>query len=367
MKRIVICADGTWNVRDQLDKKTGKRRPTNVTKIARSIEPKARDGTTQVVIYHDGLGTSGVVDKVTGGAFGKGIEKNIRELYRAIIYNYAPGDELFLFGFSRGAFTVRSLAGFMQLVGLIAKDDDYWLPELYSCYERGKRPGSAEWEKATRRLERDRMPSAPILFLGVWDTVGALGAPGLLGQLLNKKKYAYHDVSLTPSMSHAYQALAIDERRKPFAPSVWDRLPTWVGDLEQAWFPGAHSNVGGGESPDGLANEALHWMVEKAERLGLEVDSRYLGFFLNCFNSELDDSMTPLWRPLGQHVRQIGIHGANERLHRAAVDRHALAACAYAPANLNDYLLRKQGAPIYQTTRVSCGTPCAPANPPTSP
>lgn len=361
MKRMVICADGTWNVRDQLNKKTGKRRPTNVTKVARAVEPSARDGTAQVVFYDEGVGTSGGLDKYTGGAFGDGIEKNIRELYRAIVYNYSPGDELFLFGFSRGAFTVRSLAGFMQLVGLIDKDDDYWLPELYGCYERGHRPGSREWEKVSRHFERDRMPSPPILFIGVWDTVGALGAPGILGQLLRKKRYTYHDVSLTASISHAYHALAIDERRKPFAPSVWDRPPGWAGELEQAWFPGVHCNVGGGESPDGLANEALHWMVEKAERLGLEVDSQYLGHFRNCFNSELDDSMTPFYRVLGEHVRPIGVHGPDERLHRATVDRHALSACAYAPQNLGDYLGRKPGAPIYQTTRVPCGTPCPPS------
>lgn len=360
MKRIVICADGTWNVRDQLDKKTGRRRPTNVTKVARAVEPIARDGTTQVVFYNEGVGTSGGLDKFTGGAFGDGIEKNIRGLYRAIIYNYAPGDQLFLFGFSRGAFTVRSLAGFMQLVGMIDKDDDYWLPEIYDCYEGGHRPGSPKWVKVFGRLEKEPLSSPPILFIGVWDTVGALGAPGILGQLLHKKKYAYHDVSLTPSISHAYHALAIDERRKPFAPSVWDRPSGWEGELEQAWFPGVHCNVGGGESPDGLANEALHWIVEQAEQLGLEVDSRYLSYFHNCFNSELDESMTPFYRVLGEHVRPIGVHGPDERLHRATVDRNALVACAYAPKNLTDYLGHNPGAPIYETTRVSCGTPCPP-------
>src|SRR5688500_5511848 len=102
MKRIVICADGTWNVRDQVDEKTGKRRPTNVTKVARAVRQRAKNGVDQVVVYHDGLGTNGGVDKFTGGAFGDGIEDNIRNLYRSILYNYASGDELFFFGFSRG-------------------------------------------------------------------------------------------------------------------------------------------------------------------------------------------------------------------------------------------------------------------------
>src|SRR5690348_14290662 len=104
MKRLVICADGTWNLRDQVDKESGKRRPTNVTKLARAVLPRAPDGVEQVVIYHDGVGTKGGLDKFTGGAFGDGIEDNVRALYRSILYNYVPGDELYLFGFSRGAF-----------------------------------------------------------------------------------------------------------------------------------------------------------------------------------------------------------------------------------------------------------------------
>jgi uncharacterized protein (DUF2235 family) len=119
MKRLVICADGTWNVRDQLDEQTGKRRPTNVTKVARAVRVRDRHGIDQVVFYKDGLGTGGPLDKVTGGAFGHGIEANVRDLYRSIIYNYEQGDELFFFGFSRGAFTVRTLAGFMNTVGII--------------------------------------------------------------------------------------------------------------------------------------------------------------------------------------------------------------------------------------------------------
>ena len=264
MKRIVICADGTWNERDQVNKETGRRRPTNVTKVARAVRPRARNGVDQIVFYHDGIGTRGPLDRVTGGAFGSGMENNIRVLYRFIVYNFEPGDELYLFGFSRGAFTVRSLAGFMHKVGLIEKDDDYYVPEIYGCYERNLGPGTPEWTKAFHNVKGTR-PCPPIRFIGVWDTVGALGAPGLLGQIFNKDKYKYHDVGLNPAIEHAYHALAIDERRKPFAPDIWTRPAGWQGQLEQAWFPGVHSNVGGGYAPDGLANEALQWIVEKAE------------------------------------------------------------------------------------------------------
>jgi uncharacterized protein (DUF2235 family) len=182
MKRIVICADGTWNIRDQLDKETGKRRPTNVTKVARAVRPRDRHGVDQIVLYRDGVGTGGPLDKVTGGAFGSGVEDNVRSLYRFIVYNYEPGDALYFFGFSRGAFTVRTLVGFMSKVGLIEKDDDYFVPEIYACYEHGQGPGTSEWEKAFRKV-RDRRPCPPIKLVGVWDTVGSLGAPGLQAAL----------------------------------------------------------------------------------------------------------------------------------------------------------------------------------------
>lgn len=121
MKRLIICADGTWNFRDQVDDETKRRHVTNVTKVARAVLPRASDGTHQVVIYHDGVGTQKGVDHLVGGATGEGIEGNIRDLYRSIAYNYVDGDELFFFGFSRGAYTVRTLAGFMDHFNLLQK------------------------------------------------------------------------------------------------------------------------------------------------------------------------------------------------------------------------------------------------------
>ncbi len=358
MKRIVLCADGTWNIRDQVDERTKKRRPTNVTKVARAVAPRAANGTDQVVFYIDGVGTGGGVDRFTGGAFGHGIEDNVRALYRFLVYNYEPNDELYFFGFSRGAFTVRTLAGFMKAVGLIQKDDDYYVPEIYACYERGKRPGSTEWTKAFHNVEGTR-PCPPINFVGVWDTVGALGAPGLLGQVLNRDKYAYHDVGLHADILHAYQALAIDEHRKPFAPSIWERPAGWSGTLEQAWFAGVHTNVGGGYDPDGLANEALHWMVEKAEALGLEFDSRYLGFFRPCFNSTLFDNMTLKYKLLGTHVRAIGqARDSGELVHQSALDRRAWRECAYAAANLEQYVGVAGATTTCGTKRIARGTAC---------
>jgi len=360
MKRIVICADGTWNERDLIDKKTGRRHPTNVTKVGRGVLPQAANGTPQVVYYHEGVGTGGGLDKFTGGAFGRGIEANIRALYRFIVYNYEQGDELYFFGFSRGAFTVRTLAGFMNKVGLIEKDDDYYVPEIYACYESSKGPGSAEWTKAFHNVKNRRQCPA-IRFIGVWDTVGALGAPGLLGHFFNKNKYRYHDIGLNPRIENAIHAIAIDERRKPFAADIWTKPSGWTGQLEQAWFAGVHSNVGGSYSPDGLANEALHWIVEKAESLGLEFDKEYLAHYLPCFNSVLNDSMTMTYKIMGPNVRVLGTHAADgESVHQSAIDRKRLPECQYSPENLNAVLTNGATIKTVNTTRVARGTPCPP-------
>src|SRR5271165_900789 len=365
MKRIVICADGTWNDPDQVDDQ-GKRHPTNVTKVGRALLPQAADGTYQIVFYHDGVGTGGGLDKFTGGAFGAGIENNIRQLYRFIVYNYEPGDELFFFGFSRGAFTARSLAGFMNAAGLLGKGDDYYVPEIYACYENNKGPGSPEWTKAFHNVRNPR-PCPAIRFIGVWDTVGALGAPGLLGQLFNRNKYQYHDLDLHDTVQNAYHAMAIDERRKPFKPTLWKRPPGWKGALEQAWFPGVHTNIGGGYSPDGLANEALHWLVEKAESLNLEFDKAFLEYFRPCFNSVLNDSMTTLYKAMGPYIRPIGNQLADgETVHQSALDRMHLPAGPlapqgdYAPQNLKNYAGRVGTPPAANTTRIARGTPCPP-------
>jgi uncharacterized protein (DUF2235 family) len=360
MKRIVICADGTWNERDMVDKKSGRRHPTNVTKVARAVLPQATNGTPQVVYYLEGVGMGGGLDKFTGGAFGEGIEANIRALYRFIVYNYSEGDELYFFGFSRGAFTVRTLAGFMNKVGLIEKDDDYYVPEIYAWYESEKGRESPEEIKAFHNVRGTR-ECPPIRFIGVWDTVGALGAPGLLGQFLNKGKYQYHDLELNSRIQNAFHAVAIDERRKPFKPDLWKRPADWTGQLAQAWFAGAHSNVGGSRAPDGLANEALHWIVEKAENLGLEFDKPYLAHFLPCFNSVLNDSMTAMYKVLGPNVRTLGQHKKDgEVIHQSAIDRMRLPECQYAPENLKAVLASGGKLDFANTTRIARGTPCPP-------
>lgn len=355
MKRIILCADGTWNVRDQVDEETGKRRPTNVTKIARAILPRTPDGVDQIVYYHDGIGTEGgPVDRLSDGAFGHGMEDNIRTLYRFIVYNHEPGDELYFFGFSRGAFTVRSLAGLMNRIGLIGKYDDYYVPEIYSCYETNKGPDTPEWRQAFHNVKSLR-PCPPIKMIGVWDTVGALGAPGVLGQWVNRGKYEYHDIGLFATIGNAYHALAIDEKRRPFAADLWTRPANWAGVLEQAWFAGVHSNIGGGYSPDGLANEALHWIVEKAEKLGLAVDSAYLAHFEPHYGSVLHDSMSMKYRLMGgPKARAIGEHRPDgECVHQSAIDRMNNPPSAYSPESLKAVVGGAAPLPVVNTTRIA--------------
>ncbi|MGA7439399.1 MAG: DUF2235 domain-containing protein [Luteibacter sp.] len=346
MKRIIVCADGTWNVRDQINDGSKTRRPTNVTKIARAILPTDAYGVTQVVIYREGVGTGPGLDKLTGGAFGSGIEDNIVSLYRSVLYNYEPDDELFFFGFSRGAFTVRSLAGFIVHAGLLGKSDDYYTPDFYACYEGGRGPGTPEWTKATHKLESPRL-HPKIKMLGVWDTVGSLGAPGVLGQWMNSNKYQYHKVGLFPDIENAFHALAIDEQRKPFVPTLWESPPGWAGHLEQVWFAGVHCNVGGGYPQDGLANEAMYWLLGEAAHLGLAVDCSYLAPFAARFDGTIMDSMDFKYQLMGKVVRPIGeTKNGNEAIHESVVKRLGEPSLKYAAANALAFLKRNGQQPV---------------------
>jgi uncharacterized protein (DUF2235 family) len=313
------------------------------------------------VIYHDGVGTHEGLDHVVGGATGQGIEGNIRDLYRSIAYNYADGDELYLFGFSRGAYTVRTLAGFMYHFHLLQKSDDFFVPDLFKAYEQSRELQAIRDDPMFKNLHAVK-DYPPIRFIGVWDTVGALGAPGPMGDLIDGNRFKYHDIELNANIENAYHALAVDELRVPFKPSLWTRPSAWSGKLEQTWFCGVHCNVGGGYSPDGLANEALHWLVEKAESHGLEFDSEYLSHFRPCFNSTLNDSMSLMYRLLGEYHRPIGQHREHgEQIHRSIIDRRKLKELGYAPPNLSADLIEGPNAlPVVDTRRIPRGTPCQP-------
>jgi uncharacterized protein (DUF2235 family) len=335
MRRLVVCADGTWNRPDQLDE--NRPAPTNVVKVGTAVLPVDSLGVTQVVAYHSGVGErGGLWDHLTGGAFGEGISRNILDLYRFLITNYAPGDEVWLFGFSRGAYAVRSLAGLLRNSGLLMREH---LGEMLSAYAlyRDRSDATHPDSRRARAFRQDyAWPAFGIRFIGVWDTVGALGIPVTPLRFWTKKDYEFHDVQLSRTVDFAYQALAIDEHRKPFEPAVWHKHPhappTQV--LEQAWFPGVHSNVGGGYADTALADCALAWMWDRAEKAGLGLDPALQP--QGNPDGEMRDSSTWFFGLLGDGTRVLGAKngkGGAELPHRAALVRSG-----YGPPNLTAFL-----------------------------
>lgn len=272
MKRIAIFCDGTWNSADQA--REGAPCPTNVIKLA--LRTARRDGAVpQVVYYGQGVGTGGSVDKLTGGAFGKGLDDNLYAAYRFLVLNYEEGDEVFLFGFSRGAYTARSLSGMVRKCGILRLRYAPRYHEALQLYCDETHPDDDRARRFRSECSVTQGREIPIRFIGVWDTVGALGIPVRGLRAITADKYRFHDVELSGTVRQACQALAIDERRAPFEAARWAFNPKPGQTIEQAWFCGVHSDVGGGYplEESGLSNIALHWMRDRAVAAGLEIDA----------------------------------------------------------------------------------------------
>ena len=333
-KRLIILCDGTWNRAENIDHR--KRKPTNVMKMVRAIKPLTTDNTVQVTYYDEGVGNHWGLDRFLGGGLGLGLSKNVIEDYRFLLYNYEPGDALFLFGFSRGAYTVRSLAGLIQYIGLLPKKEDFYVPEAYALYRQRPAQGQPQetWQQHIGAFRTTHYARAiPVHFVGVWDTVGALGVPLSLFSVFNRRHYLFHDSSLGSCIQHAFQALAVDEQRKTFRPTLWENVSA-SQVLEQRWFAGVHTNVGGGYDKDGLANIPLHWLKSKAIECGLEVDETFLAYYKPWLEDELRISMTWFYRLLGKYVREIGAgNGSNETLDPSVLQRMKQLP-AYQPVNV---------------------------------
>ncbi len=329
-KRIVICCDGTWDTPES-------KNVSNVVKITRAIKPKTTKGMEQIVFYDWGVGTEDFVDKIFGGAFGEGIDKNIQDAYRFLVHNYAPGDEVFIFGFSRGAYTARSLIGLVRNSGLLKKVHADLIPKAYQLYRQRSGPDVKKAKEFRQQYSRE----IPITFLGVWDSVGALGIPLGIFHHENEEKYGFHDTSLSRIIKNAYHALSIDEKRKPFAPAIWKTKPEH-SNTEQAWFAGVHADIGGGYKEAALSNLALKWMCDKAKNCGLELNNTYLSALLKRNNiDKLHISYKGVgYKLLGKYVRPIGVSNPDETLHPSVMKRHKNK--SYNPSNLRDYL-KQQG------------------------
>ncbi|MGH3687467.1 MAG: DUF2235 domain-containing protein [Pseudonocardiaceae bacterium] len=267
MRHLVVCCDGTWNTLEQ--EQGGVPTPTNVVRLYHALP----ENKNQLRYYHPGVGTDpGLVDRMCGGGLGTGLAGNIKSAYAWLARTYQPGDAICLFGFSRGAYTVRSLAGMLYACGLATippttRPAQRWA-EIDRLYDEVYRP--ARQRKPGRPAP---YPRVPIRFLGVWDTVGALGIPDALGMLnlldIIDDRHRFHDTRLNSMIQHARHAVALDEHRGPFTPTLWtveQPAPGSDRSLRQVWFPGDHCDVGGGHLQTGLSDAALQWMINEASQ-----------------------------------------------------------------------------------------------------
>jgi uncharacterized protein (DUF2235 family) len=299
MKRLVVCCDGTWN-------KPDNQTVTNIEKIARTVQtdPRAAGGVHQLVYYVSGVGTRYRVDRLLGGAFGVGLFDHVVACYRFLAQNYEPGDEIFILGFSRGAYTARSLAGMVADVGLLSKVAlvEERLPAAVHLYQRRDLP-QGKFGESVDEFKHDNCSSAGVDFLGVFDTVGALGVPGFA-------RFAprFHQLQLSSHVRCARHALAIDETRRKFAPTFWEvpeaGQPTEDARVKQVWFEGAHSDVGGGYRDTGLSDTALLWMVREAHQAGLVFDVPLLARYADSGCDPIrHDPLNPLYRIYNRLLR----------------------------------------------------------------
>jgi uncharacterized protein (DUF2235 family) len=328
MKRLIVCCDGTWNG-------LSGEYPTNVLKLSQAIKTADSGGILQKIYYQEGLGTKWY-DRLVGGAFGWGIDEHIADAYRFLCQNYEPGDEIYCFGFSRGAYTVRSLIGLIYCSGLLKPSNLHKIPEAYQLYRDREIKPSNPIAEAFRQQFGDRVP---IALLGCWDTVGALGIPDLvplvpIDRFINKK-YQFHDTKLSAIIQRAFHSIAVDERRKSFEVTHMgksEKNPAQV--IREVWFPGTHGCVGGGTVANrGLSDGALQWMMAQVAESGLQLafDASQLkdGLVLDPL---IDfDARLGIFRLAGTRDRKI--EGGIESLH-SSVKKRWCDRKAYRPANL---------------------------------
>lgn len=386
-KKIIVCSDGTWNDPEQLDR--GSLVPTNVVKIARALaQAKAAD---QKDIFYDlGVGTGQGLDRWLGGLTGAGLLHNIFQCYEFIAERYEPGDKIYLFGFSRGAYTVRSVAGLLAKFGIdrsLTKDEllgrQTEKPPITT--EKNRQPDPVkprarqsaqhlqDLRTAYKRMKEEKSDQAvdeyqqthdcydvQIEMIGVWDTVGSLGIPLLIPrQLLPTSmahwiterllgKYRFLDVTLNPKIKAAYHALSIDENRRAFLPTLWKQPGNGSAQtVRQVWFAGIHSNVGGGYADAGLSDNALLWMIEQGKRHDLQFSQPYIDRTIHpdAFYGEIRDERSK-WlkkvlfqagvRPIQKLCDQEGIRPT---IARSAVDRMTSTICKklYQPGLPKDF------------------------------
>ena len=296
MKRLVYCLDGTSNTYDAAY-------PTNVVMTHKSTLESCDDGTRQIRYYDEGVGTrSG--EKVLGGAFGFGLMVNVIEAYKHLCENYEENDQIFIFGFSRGAYTARTFAGLIRHCGIVEEFNERGEREISkktlkeaSRLYKSRLTNSTQYlnqlnrwrvdnsprfavdfvdKKYRKELTNETVPIIEIQYIGVWDTVKTLG--------INANRYKWHNHNLSEHVRFARHAVAIDERREKFDVTLWDNIKALNAKRNatpedtnapylEMWFPGDHGSVGGGGPVRGLSDGALTWILEGAQKAGLVLQS----------------------------------------------------------------------------------------------
>ncbi len=393
-RNLIVLSDGTGNSAAAAFK-------TNVWRLYQALD--LTDG-SQVAEFGDGVGSAGVrFLRVLGLAFGYGVKRNVLNLYKFLCHNYSSGDRIWVFGFSRGAFTVRLLVGLIHREGLITFDSEAELNRnalaAYRAYRKVafhssrlvwvtglrlvrdllilawcKLTGTRSYKDVKNKTFDRKRSIVNVHFLGVWDTVVAYGLPiDELTQAFDKWVWPmkFRDTSLLPNVEHARHALSLDDERQTFSPIPWDEAaekdlrrqwPEISPDrLQQVWFPGAHADVGGGYPDDGLSYVALGWMIEEAAKQGLRFEPNIVATYaaLAAPTGRIYDSRSGLgafWRYQPRNVEVLMGAGNTPLVHGSVVTRMACGNDGYAPISLPEAInvLAPHGAPVaFDSTAVA--------------
>jgi len=391
-KNIVLCSDGTGN-------SGGKGNNTNVWRLYKSIDLQSfkvspiNPPFEQRAFYDDGVGTDRMkLLKLLGGAFGFGLSRNVKQLYASLAANFEPGDHIYLFGFSRGAFTVRTLAGLVTTCGIVDRrhpdedrilDDEELKARVAHAYKTYRQKYAARltlpWDKQEHRRDLKHLDVnafrqqyavkvapdhyqdyeniyadpgeenfVPIRFMGVWDTVDAVGFPiEEIASFWNENIYQFKfsDHALSPWVDKACHALSIDDERRSFHPLLFNESdPRDAKRIEQVWFPGVHSNVGGGYPKQGMAHLALNWMMARAEEAQLRFDDYYKKEFLTAANihDKMYDSRSGVsiyYQYAPRDIKNLCSNAGLDaiRIHISTFHRIIARTDNYAPGNLSAF------------------------------
>ncbi|RTL77258.1 MAG: DUF2235 domain-containing protein [Bradyrhizobiaceae bacterium] len=376
-KRLAVFLDGTWNSVDS---------NTNVWRMRALCSSKGTDGRPQLIYYEVG------VNGFLGGVFGQGLNDNIRLAYEWLVENYNDGDEVFIFGFSRGAYTARALAGLVAINGVLKAGSPIGISELFDRYKKGNEESIWTLKEMQAAGDTSKLTTqelwllkysqlAKVKVVGVWDTVGSVGFKAGDIRGISRSTFDYLQTGLRVHIENGYHALAIDEHRSDFAPTLWSvrrpkdpnaviAKPRLIENVEQRWFVGAHANVGGGYETDLLAQAPLRWLMKKAEMHGLSFRSKVEDDG-NSLTAKIADSYEsfgwglyarvwpPLHRTIGSEpdVQENGTHtNVNETIDKSVFDRWR-ADAAYRPKNLTEWAVRKKVDPAKLVNSVRADDP----------